>query len=44
MGLDKGANSVTLQESDILKRQIHSGSCASIASILQLENDLTDFS
>ena len=44
MGPDKDANYVTLQESNSLKRQMHSGSCASMASILQLENDLIDFS
>ena len=44
MGPDKGANYVTLQESNSLKRQIHSESCASMAAILQLENDLIDFS
>ena len=44
MGPDKGASYVTLQESNSLKRQMHSGSCASMDAILQLENDLIDFS
>ena len=44
MGPDKGANYVTLQESNILKMQIHSGLCACIAAILQLENDVIEFS
>ena len=44
MGPDKGANYVTLKESNSLERQMHSGSCASMAAILQLENDLIDFS
>ena len=44
MGPDKGANYVTLQESNSLKRWIHSGSCASMAAILQLENDFIDVS
>ena len=44
MGPDKGANYVTLQESNSLKQSIHSWSCASMATILQLENDLIDFS
>ena len=44
MGPDKSANYVTLQESNSLKRQMHSGSCASMDAILQLENDLIEFS
>ena len=44
MGPDKGAKYVTLQGSNSLKRLMHSGSCASMAAILQLENDLIDFS
>ena len=44
MGPDKGANHVTLPESNSLKRYMHSGSCASMAAILQLENDPIDFS
>ena len=43
MGSDKGANHVTQQESNSWKRKIHSGSWASIAAILKLENDLFDF-
>ena len=41
---DKGVNYVALQESNVLKRQMHSGSFASMAAVLQLENDLIDFS
>ena len=44
MGPGKGANYVTLQESNSLKRSMHSGSWASMATILQLENELIDFS
>ena len=44
MGSDKDANYVTLQESNSLKRQMHSGSCAGIDAILQSENDLIYFS
>ena len=44
MGSDKGANYVTLKESNSLESQTHSGSCVSISAILQLENDLIDFS
>ena len=44
MGPDKDANYVTLQESNSLKRQMHSGSCAGTDAILQSENDLIYFS
>ena len=44
MGPDKGASYVTLQENNSLKRYMHSGSCASMAPVLQLENVLIDFS
>ena len=42
MGADKVANYVMLQEINSLKRYMHSGSCASMAAVLQLENDLID--
>ena len=44
MGPDKGANYVALQESNVLKRQMHSESFASMVAVLQLKNDLIDFS
>ena len=44
MGPDKGVKHVTKQESNSLKGYINSASCASTAAILQLENDLIDFS
>ena len=44
MGPDKGANYVTLQESNSLKGYMHSGSCGSMAAVLRLGDDLTDFS
>ena len=44
MGPNKGVKHVTLQESNSLKGYMHSASRASMAAILQLENDLIDFS
>ena len=41
---EKGAKYVILQESKSLKRKMHTGSCDSMAAILQLENNLIDFS
>ena len=44
MGPDRGVSYVALQESNLLKRQMHSGSFSSMAAVLQLENDLIDIS
>ena len=41
---DKVVKHVALQESNDLKRWVHSAPCTSIAAILQLENNLFDFS
>ena len=44
MGSDKDAIHITLQESHSLKTKMHSGSSASMAATLQLNNDVIDFS